>query len=54
MNSRLERGAEAALDKMLDKVRGDLGDMTKSRLLAQSWELQVAAYVQDLASRKII
>jgi dTDP-4-dehydrorhamnose reductase len=54
MNSRMERGAEAVLDKVLDKARGDLGDMTKSRLLAQSWESQVAAYIQDLAFRKII
>jgi dTDP-4-dehydrorhamnose reductase len=54
MNSRMERGAEAALDKVLDKARGDLGDMTKSRLLAQSWESQVAAYIQDLAFQKII
>ena len=50
MNSRMARGADAALDKAL----GNLGDMTKSRLLAQSWESQVAAYVQDLALRKII
>jgi dTDP-4-dehydrorhamnose reductase len=54
MNSRMKRGADAALDKALDKGLGDLGDMTKSRLLAQSWESQVAAYVQDLALRKII
>jgi dTDP-4-dehydrorhamnose reductase len=54
MNSRMARGAEAALDQALDKTLGDLGDMTKSRLLAQSWESQVAAYVQDLALRKII
>jgi dTDP-4-dehydrorhamnose reductase len=54
MNSRMERGAHAALDKMLDKAQGDLGGMTKSRLLAQSWESQVAAYVQDLVFRKII
>jgi len=52
MNSRMERGPHAALDKALDKAQGDLGDMTKSRLLAQSWEPQVAAYVQDLAFRK--
>jgi dTDP-4-dehydrorhamnose reductase len=54
MNSRMERGAHAALDKMLDKASGDLGVMTKSPLLAQSWESQVAAYVQDLAHRKLI
>jgi hypothetical protein len=50
----MARGADAALDKALDKARGDLGDMTKSRLLAQSWESQVAAYIQDLVFRKII
>ena len=54
MNSRMVRGADAALDKVLNKVLDDLGDMTKSRLLEQSWESQVAAYVQDLALRKII
>jgi dTDP-4-dehydrorhamnose reductase len=54
LNSRMARGADAALDKALDKARGDLGDMTKSRLLAQSWESQVAAYIQDLVFRKII
>jgi dTDP-4-dehydrorhamnose reductase len=50
MNSRMARGADATLDKAL----GNLGDMTKSSLLAQSWESQVAAYVQDLAFCKII
>ena len=54
LNSRMARGADAALDKALDKAQGDLGDMTKSRLLAQSWESQVAAYIQDLVFRKII
>ena len=54
MNSRMARGAEAALDKALDKALGDVGDMTKSPLLAQSWESQVAAYVQDLALQKLI
>jgi dTDP-4-dehydrorhamnose reductase len=54
MNSRMERGAHAALDKALDKASGDLGDMTKSSLLAQSWESQVVAYVQDLALRKLL
>jgi dTDP-4-dehydrorhamnose reductase len=48
MNSRMARGADATLDKAL----GNLGDMTKSPLLAQSWESQVVAYVQDLAFRK--
>ncbi|WP_108468410.1 dTDP-4-dehydrorhamnose reductase [Polynucleobacter difficilis] len=54
MNSRMKRGADAALDRALDKASGDLGDMTKSPLLAQSWESQVAAYVQDLALRKLL
>jgi dTDP-4-dehydrorhamnose reductase len=54
MNSLMERGAHAALDRALDKTSGDLGGMTKSPLLAQSWESQVAAYVQDLVFRKII
>jgi dTDP-4-dehydrorhamnose reductase len=54
MNSRMARGADAALDQALDKAQGDLGNMTKSPLLVQSWESQVSAYVQDLAIRKII
>ena len=54
MNSRMARGADAALDKALNKALGDLGDMTKSQLLEQAWESQVAAYVQDLVHRKLI
>ena len=54
MNSRMARGVGAALDQAMDKASGDLGDMTKSPLLAQAWEEQVSTYVQDLASRKII
>jgi len=54
MNSRMARGAEAALDQALDKAQERSGNMTKSQLLEQSWESQVAAYVQDLAFRKII
>jgi hypothetical protein len=50
----MARGAEASLDKVLGKSLGDLGDMTKSPLLEQSWESQVAAYVQDLVAQKII
>jgi dTDP-4-dehydrorhamnose reductase len=50
MNSRMARGFDATLDKAL----GNLGDMTKSSLLGQSWELQVSTYVQDLALHKII
>jgi dTDP-4-dehydrorhamnose reductase len=54
MNSRMARGAGAALDQAMDKASGDLGDMTKLPLLSQSWESQVSTYVQDLALRKII
>jgi dTDP-4-dehydrorhamnose reductase len=54
MNSCMVRGADAALDRALDKAQGDLGNMTKSLLMEQSWESQVSAYVQDLAIRKII
>jgi len=54
MNSCMARGADAALDKVLNKLLGDFGDMTKSRLLAQSWESQVATYVQDLALQNIV
>jgi dTDP-4-dehydrorhamnose reductase len=54
MNSRMARGADAALDKALNKALGDLGDMTKSQLLEQSWKSQVADYVQDLVHRKRI
>jgi dTDP-4-dehydrorhamnose reductase len=51
MNSRMARGAlEAALTDSL----GDSGNMTKSHLLEQSWEPQVAAYVQDLVHQKLI
>jgi dTDP-4-dehydrorhamnose reductase len=54
MNSRMVRGADAALDQALEKVRVASVNMTKSPLLAQSWESQVSTYVQDLAIRKII
>jgi dTDP-4-dehydrorhamnose reductase len=51
MNSRMARGAlEAAVVNKL----GGWGNMTKSQLLHQSWESQVADYVQDLVLRKII
>ncbi|MDP3622099.1 MAG: dTDP-4-dehydrorhamnose reductase [Polynucleobacter sp.] len=51
MNSRMARGVlEAAL---IDSLGGS-GNVTKSQLLQESWESQVAAYVQDLAHRKII
>lgn len=49
-NSRMARGADTTLDKALTNSVS----MTKSELLQQSWEPQVAAYVQDLALRKII
>jgi len=49
-NSRMARGADAALDKLL----GSSVDMTKSQLLEQSWESQASAYVQDLVHRKLI
>jgi hypothetical protein len=48
----MARGADAALDQALDKAQERSGNMTKSQLLEQSWESQVAAYVQDLAFRK--
>jgi dTDP-4-dehydrorhamnose reductase len=54
MNSRMARGSDAALDGAVDKDTATSVNMTKSPLLAQSWESQVAAYVQDLAFRKII
>jgi dTDP-4-dehydrorhamnose reductase len=50
MNSRMARGTDAALDKVL----GSSVNMTKSKLLDKSWESQVAAYVQDLADRNLI
>ena len=51
MNSRMARGAlEAALANRL----GGSGNVTKSQLLQQSWELQVADYVQGLVYRKLI
>jgi dTDP-4-dehydrorhamnose reductase len=54
MNSRMVRGSDAALDRAVNKVMATSVNMTKSTLLAQSWEPQVAAYVQDLALHKII
>jgi dTDP-4-dehydrorhamnose reductase len=54
VNSCMARGIETALDQALDKAQVGTSNMTKSQLLAQSWESQVAAYVQDLAFRKII
>jgi hypothetical protein len=46
----MARGSDVALDKVL----GSSVDMTKSQLLEQSWDLQVAAYVQDLVHQKRI
>jgi len=54
MNSRMARGSDTALDKALNKVEEGSVNMTKSKLLEQSWGPQVSAYVQDLALRKII
>jgi len=54
MNSRMARGADAALDKALDKVSAGSSNMTKSQLLEQAWKPQVAAYIQDMADRKLI
>jgi dTDP-4-dehydrorhamnose reductase len=58
MNSQMARGDAAALDQALDKVRNKAeagsSNMTKSPLLVQSWETQIAAYVQDLAHQKLI
>jgi dTDP-4-dehydrorhamnose reductase len=58
MNSRMARGADAALDKALykvaDKASSGSSNMTKSQLLEQSWKPQIAAYVQDLVHRKRI
>jgi hypothetical protein len=38
----------------LEKVLMGSSNMTKSQLLQQSWEPQVAAYVQDLIYKKLI
>ncbi len=51
INSRMARGA---LEAALTNSPGSSGNMTKSQLLEQSWESQVAAYVQDLVHRKLI
>jgi dTDP-4-dehydrorhamnose reductase len=55
MNSRMATGAlGAALNQVLDKVQRVPGNMTKSQLVQQSWEKQVAEYVQDMIFRKRI
>ena len=51
MNSRM---ATSALQAVLGKVEGSSGLMPKSQQLQQSWQQQVAAYVQDLVLRKLI
>jgi dTDP-4-dehydrorhamnose reductase len=51
MNSRM---ATSALQAVLVKVEGSSGLMPKSQQLQQSWQQQVAAYVQDLVLRKLI
>ena len=51
MNSRMARGI---LEEALNDSFGGSSNMTKLHLLEQSWESQVAAYVQDLVHRKFI
>jgi dTDP-4-dehydrorhamnose reductase len=51
MNSRMAR---SALEAALTDSFGNSSNMTKSYLLEQSWEPQVEAYVQHLASQKMI
>ena len=51
MNSRMARGA---LESILADMLAPSANVPKLQLLQQSWEPQVAAYVQDLVSRKLI
>jgi dTDP-4-dehydrorhamnose reductase len=51
MNSRMAR---SALETALTDSLGNSSNVTKLHLLQQSWEQQVAAYVQDLALQKRI
>jgi dTDP-4-dehydrorhamnose reductase len=51
MNSRMAR---SALEAALTDSPGDSSNMTKSQLLEQSWDPQVASYIQDLVHRKLI
>ena len=51
MNSRM---ATSALQGALGKAEGNSGLMPKLQRLQQSWQQQVAAYVQDLVLHKII
>jgi dTDP-4-dehydrorhamnose reductase len=51
MNSRMARGI---LEAVFADSLGGSSNMTKSQLLEQSWESQVAAYVHDLVHQKRI
>ena len=51
MNSRM---AKTSLKAALINSLAGAGNVTKSELLQQSWEGQVATYVQDLVQRKLI
>ena len=51
MNSRMARGS---LEAVLADTQGSSANVPKLQLLQQSWEPQVAAYVQDLVRRKLI
>jgi dTDP-4-dehydrorhamnose reductase len=51
MNSRMAR---RALEASLADTQGSSANVPKLQLLQQSWEPQVAAYVQDLVRRKLI
>ena len=51
MNSRMAR---IILEAAITDSLGGSSNMTKLQLLEQSWESQVAAYVQDLVHRKLI
>jgi dTDP-4-dehydrorhamnose reductase len=51
MNSRMARGTLEAF--LTDRLDG-FANVPKLQLLQQSWEPQVAAYVQDLVRRKLI
>jgi dTDP-4-dehydrorhamnose reductase len=51
MNSRMARGT---LEAVLADTQGSSPNVPKLQLLQQSWEPQIAAYVQDLVRRKLI
>ena len=46
--------AQGALGAALAETQGSSANVPKLQLLQQSWEPQVAAYVQDLVNRKLI